>query len=444
MRRLAIIVATLLVAACGSSSPSGFVSPPGSSSAGVESAGSSAGIAPASSAPSAAQANAPQASGELLVIRVGEGTADDGLVVVDPASGRVAARLPIGAPDPSWTTLYTVETPPGSTGTAPTTTTTTIRALDVRTGTEARRTQLTGSWRLPAVVASALPEAVAADGGHLVLVDSAAPAGSSGFAILDSRFVAPPTFVRLNGGFDFDASSATAGTIYLIEHLVSGTGDYQVRSYDVGSGRLSDGPIIDKRDVEESMAGRPVARAVSDGGEWVDTIYIRDEGTAFVHQLETAQGLALCVDLPDDLVAANGADAGAWRIALTGTTGGFIANSRLGVLGGVDIGALGSVAPASRGSVLALAADRVHAYVLEPTRLAMLGPDLGVVASVPIEGRGLALTRDGTTVNVLTFDGSIQRAAIAGSGLTESGAAVKLDPAIDWTGARIVATSAKR
>ena len=369
--------------------------------------------------------------GGLIVIRVGQGTSADGLLSLDPASGRVLARLPVGVPDPSWTTVYTAAAD-GSSGTV-------VSAVDLRTGRELRRQALAGQWHLAQVVPGELPGGLAEDGTTLVLVGAASGAASSRFALLDPNMRAAPKLVTLDGSFDFDALSPTGGLLYLIEHLPTGSGEYQVRSYDVNAAQLSDGPIVDKRDLEASMAGRPVARATTHDGQWVETIYVRTDGTAFVHQLDTADAIALCVDLPGEVHGTTAADAQAWRIALTGSDGGYVANGRLGFVANVQTGALGrteTLPPGGLADVVATA--RGDAWLLTASQLRQGTPGLGTLEpGLAIQGRDIAATSDGSALFVLTYLGTMERIDI-GSGAPIANGSVTLDPGIDWTNASIV------
>jgi hypothetical protein len=68
-----------------------------------------------------------------------------------------------------------------------------------------------------------------------------------------------------------------------------------------------DGTIVDKRNIDEQMNGYAITQEVGRNG-WVYTLYRGAEG-AFIHALDTSQGIAFCIDLPgteDDDTAANG------------------------------------------------------------------------------------------------------------------------------------------
>ena len=135
--------------------------------------------------------------------------------------------------------------------------------------------------------------------------------------------------VSLARRFAYDALSPDGRTLYLIEHLADprNPGRYQVRAFDLATGRLQPGFIADKRELDEPMAGYPLARASTPDGAWVYTLYQGPEH-AFVHALAAADGYALCIDLPG---GAPRRDAAAyWGLALAGDTV-YAANAALGV-----------------------------------------------------------------------------------------------------------------
>lgn len=236
--------------------------------------------------------------------------------------------------------------------------------------------------------------------------------------------------MTLPGDFAFDALSADARHLYLIEHLgQAGSGHYQVRVYDPAAGALIAGAIVDKRDVAEAMEGRPVGRVTSGDGQWVYTLYVKTDGTAFVHELDTTDSLALCADLPDQARAASAADVLAWRLALRGADLPYAANGRLGILVALDSGGVrstGQMATASAPSSdeLAVAADSKVLYLAGPDgvttfstgALLAVGP---VLHTLPLAG--IAITADGRWLYGVAEAGtSIVEIAIAGPGVASS------------------------
>jgi hypothetical protein len=422
MRRLlgGLLAFVVLVAACGEATKPGFTAAPAAPTA--ASMPASTAIPPASSVPSAQPSPSAGVRPDHLVFRGG-----DGLQSVDAARGTLRARLPLGVPDARWSTLYT--TVPGNG-------TTEVRALDVRTGTVLRRLELAGSWVLPTVVPGDLPVGLAEDAGLLALVDAAPGEGASRFAIVDTALAVKPRIVTLNGRFAFDAIGPDGRHLFLIEQLAGG--QYQVRAYDLAAGRLAEGAIVDKRELGEEMEGRPIARSTTDDGAWALTLYEREDGSAFVHQLDTVNAGAFCVDLPETFTSISGEQSKAWRIAANPVSGGFIANDKLGFIGSIGVGDLDATARLLTG-VKGLAAGRAgEALLLEPTVLTILGSSLQRTGYGPqVEGSGMVMAPSRTSLYVLTYTGTVRRVTLNASGATAAGS-LTLDPAIDWTNAALV------
>ncbi len=169
--------------------------------------------------------------------------------------------------------------------------------------------RLAGSWGFPRVTFGGAVEGLSADGKSLVLVrrTHGALASPTRFAVLDPRTLRVRKTVSIPGRFAFDALSPDGSRLYLIEYVsVVGELRYRVRGYDLAAGRLEQGVIADKRSGWTAMQGEPLARATSGDGAWAYTLYGNDT-KPFVHALETAQGYAVCIDLPIGPAAANGA-----------------------------------------------------------------------------------------------------------------------------------------
>src|SRR5205807_917541 len=86
--------------------------------------------------------------------------------------------------------------------------------------------------------------------------------------------------------WSFDALAGDR--LYLIRALRNG---YQVRLYDLGSGRLDPQPL---KDPGESALIRGIAwqRIASPDGRYLLTLYLSGEGTAMVHELDLRAGTA--------------------------------------------------------------------------------------------------------------------------------------------------------
>lgn len=230
---------------------------------------------------------------DLIVLRLAHPTALTAYSVVDPADRRLLFELPDGLVSRDWRTLVSVTPDGGSTR---------VQVSDPEGSTQPARISVAGAWRLPTIGVAHQASGLSADGRTLVLEESvatapAAPTSRSRFAIVATGGSKPPRIVTLAGSFVFDALSPDGRSMYLIEHLAGADPThYQVRRFDVATGSLQDGAIVDKRNVGEQMNGYAVTQEAGQNG-WVYTIYRGADG-AFIHALDTADGVAFCIDLP--------------------------------------------------------------------------------------------------------------------------------------------------
>jgi hypothetical protein len=198
---------------------------------------------------------------------------------------------------------------------------TVVGRIDMRDGRVDRWWQLEGDYEVPAVAYDGTGGGLSADGKTLVLghfpFDSLVyPPKTTRLAVLDTDLRPqrhpragqrrPPdvfSSIELRGHFAFDAISPDGSTIYLIHHFPNLTGPayithYEVRAFDVKSGRLLPEPIVDPSEPEERMEGLPLTRATSPDGRWAYTLYDGNGKEPFIHALDTVAGQAVCVDLP--------------------------------------------------------------------------------------------------------------------------------------------------
>jgi hypothetical protein len=189
---------------------------------------------------------------------------------------------------------------------------TVIERIDLRDSTIDRWWYLHGSYYLPAVATDGSPGGISANG-SLVLTSlpRGYPPKRSTFAILDTRlFLSHPNRnakaprhaidrVRLPGAWSFDAISPDGSRIYLIQSFFKGpeVSRYEVRELDAASGRLLPEPVVDPEEPDERMQGSPVTRVASRDGRWAYTLYTGSR-ERFLHALDTVNGHAVCVDLP--------------------------------------------------------------------------------------------------------------------------------------------------
>ncbi len=176
----------------------------------------------------------------------------------------------------------------------------TTRLTEMRDGRVLRSASVAGSFGIPAVTVDGEAGGLSADGRTLVLAQPPAyesPRTLTRFVIVSTAALRPRT-IALRGDFGYDALSPNGRLLYLIQHRALGDASYSVRAYDLRAGRLLPRVIADKRELETTMHGFPVARATSADGTWVYTLYRRSNAVPFVHALNARRAYALCIDLP--------------------------------------------------------------------------------------------------------------------------------------------------
>lgn len=224
----------------------------------------------------------------LVVGRPGE----SGMRVRLASSGEEIFELPLGVPDTTWGHLLAVTTArPNSL----------IRDLVVQPGLGGALRSIEGAWRLPTVGLDPMPAGVSADGSTIVLVedipDGAVARTVSRFAIVERSLRSEPRIVELPGIFDFDTLSPDGSILYVAEHVPGPlAGRYQVRAVDTATGVMRDAIIVDKRNLDEVMAGWPLDQETRPDGV-VLTLY-RGAEHPFIHALQSREAWAVCIDLP--------------------------------------------------------------------------------------------------------------------------------------------------
>jgi hypothetical protein len=113
---------------------------------------------------------------------------------------------------------------------------------------------------------------------------------STTFAIVSPR---AQRIIELRGN-DWSFDALNGQYLFLIQTLRFG---YEVRLYDLATNRLQAQPLKDPNE-RALISGIPFARASSEDGRYLFTLYLGSDGNAMVHELDTAAGYAYCVDLP--------------------------------------------------------------------------------------------------------------------------------------------------
>lgn len=365
---------------------------------------------------------------DLLILRMAAVTPYHGYTVVDPLGRRILFDMPDGVVSRDWHTLVSLTSAGGSTKVEVTAPEGMAMPLQI---------PVAGAWRLPTIGLAHRPGGLSADGTMLVLEEAAdaapaTPSSRTRFALVRTGGSKAPRIVTLNGSFSYDALSPDGQWLYVIEHLPGADAThYQVRRVEVATGTLQDGIIVDKRNIGEQMNGYAVTQEAGRSG-WVYTLYRGADG-AFIHALDTADGAAVCIDLPGTAKGDPQSSAGWSLVADPSGDWLYAADPTLRTVNAIDLsdfsvrrsGSLASV-PAvvfakletatSVAGRAALSPDRKTLYVIDTTGVAVVRvADLKTIGHLGGRGvyRSLAVGSKGT-VYAVSDAGRIVRLA-AGS-----------------------------
>jgi len=391
--------------------------------------------------------DAPDADSWLVVGVTGE----RGTRVILASTGEILYRLPDGVPNATWGQMLAASVK----GTQ-----TMVQDLVVQPGFGGTVEMIDGRWRLPRIGADPTPVGMSADGRTAVLVEDDTATGAeraiSRFTVITVPFAAgwsvtAPRTIELPGVFEYDALSPDGSSLYVVEHLAGPpAAHYQVRSVDVGTGRLRPEVVVDKTGDDEAMAGYPIAQLRRADG-MVFTLY-RGNEHPFIHALGSADNWALCIDLPTSPVtpASSGPDPSVldWGMASLSDGSLLAVNATQGLAvrvrsdltvdrvqrfepvaaGAITLAKFGHNQATSAGRRLVIAPNGTAAYAagtngivrLRPDDLSVLGhllPGVAVtnLAVTPDRARLFALTADGRILEVDLASGSIVR-SVAGGG----------------------------
>ena len=214
---------------------------------------------------------------------------DDATVIVDATSGQTAAKpLPGGVLSPAKDLIVRATKGAGET---------IVEAVDLE-GRATPKLRLSGDYAFPNAYGAA-PSGFSPNGAWLVLVSR--DATESRFQILDvAHWTLGPTAV-LSARFTFDAIHNDGSAMYLVEHPVAGGTAYNVRLYRVRAQVLDPNIIFDKASVAQYdptvglMDGTFHVSVAPKAGDWSYGLYMRPNGTPFVHALNVPGGYAQCI-----------------------------------------------------------------------------------------------------------------------------------------------------
>jgi DNA-binding beta-propeller fold protein YncE len=330
-------------------------------------------------------------------------------------SGATVRELPRGVPAPDWSAYYVVA--PGDT--------TILRVLDPMTGAERRTIKVPGRYDLSSAYRVA-PTGLSRSGALLTL-EAAPKLTQSGFAVVDTRNDSVKT-VTAAGEMTVDVVSDDGSSLYLVEHKPDDR--YNVRIFDLGTGRLDEKPIGDLKQVEIStpanvarglMAGIYQASVDATLSSWHFSLYSNPGRRPFIHALNVSGRYATCIlDLP---VGAGPDAPGFWTVALApGGKHMYATNAVEGTVTRYDADTLTSLQWKALKRTAAAPATSI-----DPTTSAVISPEgyrLYVVAEagvvvidtatlglkahlVPDRAvRSIALTADGRRLYALSADGT--------------------------------------
>lgn len=320
--------------------------------------------------------------------------------------------------------------------------TTALHSFDVTDGSIRATVGMEGNWELGALAATGEWLAL-----KRVPTDSeqatwnTTGAWKTTLALVDTKTLKTSKTITLDGNFDVDALKADGSWLYLIQHLPATKPDhYQVRLYDFTVGELQQGVIVDKRNIDEVMAGYPTMQVSSPSGVWLFTLYVgMQEKHAFIHALNVEDGYAWCIDLP----SGDGNETTLEHYALAAAPDGhtiYANNAALGVFAIADVIDIGepreihypasvsqpddasapirtSIASADGARVLMSDAGTVWQYDTKTKQLQELKR-----AAMPIVG--LALNADNSQLLIASADHSVTPLGLTGANTQQTNSVV--------------------
>ncbi len=275
-----------------------------------------------------------------------------------------------------------------------------------------------GAYQLPTAYGAA-PSGFSPNGKWLVLVSR--DASESRFAIIDVDRSTLATTVALGSRFTFDAIHNDGSAMYLIEHPVAGSTSYNVRFYDVASRTLKPDIIFDKAAIAQFdptvglMDGTFHVSLAPRSGDWSYGLYMRPNGSPFVHALNVPGHFAQCiVDVAgtwtaDSMFSMAITDDGRRLYVVDGAAGALtvIDGDTHAVLRRTTFATRGGTGGDPRAASAVLSRDGTRLYATAPRGIAILQTtDLTLRgwAAPDLSARSLALSSDGARLYALGVD----------------------------------------
>ena len=158
---------------------------------------------------------------------------------------------------------------------------TTVRRFDARSGAFRSTFTVRGRWALVAV---------SADGRRIAL-------DAWQRRTKRTRFLVPGRGrFALSGSYDVETISRDGRTLFLVHWTKSG---YTLQRYNVATRRLQANPPREGASgTTEKMTGTAWTAIPTRDGRWLLTLYLKQDGGAFIHALDLTGGSPHCIDLP--------------------------------------------------------------------------------------------------------------------------------------------------
>src|SRR5262249_45534670 len=109
-----------------------------------------------------------------------------------------------------------------------------------------------------------------------------------------------PKRIDLDGDFSYDALANDGSSLYLTEYSPPGQGSQQrIRRFDLASMTLDPQVVVNKGEPPGSaVGGMRLAAIPSRDGTWLYSLYVGESSGPFIHALNLADRIAVCIDLP--------------------------------------------------------------------------------------------------------------------------------------------------
>ncbi|HSS61554.1 MAG TPA: hypothetical protein VLK30_08875 [Candidatus Limnocylindrales bacterium] len=346
------------------------------------------------------------------------------IVVIDSRSHATDRTLPLGVPSADWKHLYSIAG-------------TNLFDTNPASGATATTIPLGGKYVLPAATIGGLPGGLSPNGRWLVAESYDGAAGavptSSRLLIVDTIAARPFKTIDLAGYFHYDAISNDGMRLYLIQYLDGR--EYYVRLYDVVTGTLDENIVVDKSNGEQSMSGQRLSGVAAPAGNWLYSMYVRQDANPFIHALSLDGPFAFCLDLPGNGYAGNEAERH-WSLAMnTGGTRLYAVNGATGLLAVVDSSQefnpqivrtqhIAGGKPAAAGANAAvLSSDGRSLVTAGATGIVWVDTGSLAVRMHALDGWNvwsLALSPDGATVYAVRDNGQISAVSMSSGSVTST------------------------